>query len=59
MGLIPRLLCEAFAAVGINDDNLHTLDGEDVWIRIGEYIHRVAKGWKDSWEFPPLDPDHD
>ena len=59
MDLVPRLLCEAFAAAGINEDNLHTLDGEDAWVRIGEYIHRVAKGWKDSWEFPPLDPDHD
>ena len=59
MDLVPRLLCEAFAAAGINEDNLHTLDGEDAWVRIGEYIHRVAKGWIDSWEFPPLDPDHD
>ena len=49
-GLIPRLLCEAFAAVGINDDNLHTLDGEDVRVRIGEYIHRVADGWRAAYE---------
>ena len=50
MDFIPRLLCEAFAAAGINEDTLHTLDGEDAWVRIGEYIHRMANEWRATCE---------